>query len=175
MIASYVALARYNRWMNEKLYACAAELSEDERNRDLGAFFGSLHGTLSHLLLADRIWLGRFTKDPGRFLSDAAGKPIAVKGMNQVLYSSFEDLRREREKTDRDIEDWIAGVDEAALEAPFPFKSVAGAAFEPQVWVVVTHFFNHQTHHRGQATTLLMQLGKDPGPTDFLAMMLARD
>jgi len=80
-LAPYVALARYNTWMNEKLFAGAATLSDEERKRDLGAFFRSLHGTLNHLLLADRAWLGRFTHDPVLSESrDAAGQPISYSG-----------------------------------------------------------------------------------------------
>jgi len=172
MHAPYAALAEYNRWMNEKVFAAAAELTAEERDRDLGAFFGSLSGTLGHVLLADRIWLGRFTGDTERFASrDGAGAKIAVRTLDQRLYTAFEDLRRERAKTDADIEAWAAKVEPSQLDEPLRFASLAGAKMESPLWVVVTHFFNHQTHHRGQATALLHQLGKDPGVTDFFAMM----
>jgi len=119
-------MAAYNRWMNERLYALCAELSDEERKRDLRAFFRSIHGTLNHLLLADRLWLGRFT-----------GELLKIQGLAQELYADFAELRRERART-------------------LP------------LWTAVTHLFNHQTHHRGQLTTLIKQTGRDPGITDLI-------
>ena len=90
-------MERYNRWINDRLYECCGRLSEGERKRDAGAFFKSIHGTLNHLLLGDRIWLGRFT-----------GKPFEVKSLDQELYSDFAHLRSERAATDVAISEWIA-------------------------------------------------------------------
>jgi len=153
-------MAAYNRWMNEKLYAVCAELSDDERKADVGAFFRSVHGTLNHLLLGDRVWLGRFI-----------GEPFTVSRLDQELYSEFEELRAERAKTDAAIERWAAALTDEALGAKIEYRSI----FKPQpltddLWVCVTHFFNHQTHHRGQLTTLLAQAGKDYGVTDLMWM-----
>lgn len=169
---NFTAHARYNRWMNRKLYAVAAELSEGDRTRELGAFFKSVHGTLAHLLLGDRAWLARMSGDPaaGRSL-DAEGREIAVRGLDHVLYAAFSDLRRERERTDDAIVAWIDALDEARLGADVEYKTMAGAAQRHPLWWAVTHFFNHQTHHRGQATTLLKQLGRDPGVTDLIAFL----
>jgi uncharacterized damage-inducible protein DinB len=169
----YAGFARYNAWMNDKLYAAAAALTDEQRRRDLGAFFRSVHGTLGHLLLTDRAWLGRFTRD--RTLSesrDAAGNPIALTGrLDQELYADFDALRRERARTDADIVRWIGGLDEAALAAPLRYRTTAGIQHEHPLWWAVTHFFNHQTHHRGQVTALLKQLGVDPGVTDMIALL----
>jgi uncharacterized damage-inducible protein DinB len=148
----------YNRWMNDRLYDCCGKLSDAERKRDAGAFFRSMHGTLNHLLLADRIWLGRFT-----------GKPFVVKSLDQELYSDFAQLRAERTATDIAIADWGSSVSEADLAGELAYTSVVNP--KPRVlplWVAVTHFFNHQTHHRGQLTTLLAQRGIDPGVTDLI-------
>ena len=81
-------LAQYNAWMNDKLYAACAALSDDERKRDRGAFFGSIHATLNHLLVADSIWMGRFE-----------GQPFAFKGLDQELHASFDELRTHRVET----------------------------------------------------------------------------
>lgn len=151
-------MASYNRWMNGKLYDCCARLSDEERKRDAGAFFKSIHGTLNHLLLGDRVWLGRFT-----------GKPFAVKALNQELYSDFEELRAERAKTDDAIDAWLFSLTDADFAADLVYTSVVSP--KPRrypLWFAVTHFFNHQTHHRGQLTTLLMQRGIDPGVTDLI-------
>lgn len=152
-----VALAKYNHWMNQKIYGICAEIPTAKRNEDLGAFFKSIHGTLNHILVGDRIWLGRFTQDP-----------FTAK-LDQILYSDFEQLRQERDRTDQQILTWAQHLSPEWLEAPFtyttttaPIRSVTRPA-----WLLSTHFFNHQTHHRGQLTTLLNQLGYDLGVTDL--------
>ena len=153
-------MARYNRWMNERLYALCATLSDEARKRDAGAFFGSIHGTLNHILLGDRIWLGRFL-----------GRPFSVKSMDQELYSDFAELRVEREISDREIVAWADSLTPEHLGDPLTYVSVINPATSSYPrWVVVVHFFNHQTHHRGQVTTLLSQLGLDPGVTDLIRL-----
>lgn len=156
----FLTLSRYNRWMNERIYDACADLTDSERKADRGAFFHSIHGTLNHLLLADRLWLGRFT-----------GQPFRVARLNEELYSDFGDLRRERRLTDEAIDAWISALSEPQLAAPLSFTCVVDAAPRSfPLWHAVLHFFNHQTHHRGQVTTLLMQAGRDPGVTDLLRL-----
>jgi len=153
-------MAAYNRWMNDKLYAVCAELGDEERKRDRRSFFKSIHGTLNHILLADRVWFGRFI-----------GKPFKVRGLDQELYADFADLRAERGATDQDIEGWAQGLTDEQLAGPLRFTTIVNP--EPRVydfWVCVTHFFNHQTHHRGQVTALLSQCGKDYGVTDLIGL-----
>lgn len=175
LLESYRAMSRYNRWMNEKLFALAAELSDEERTRDEGAFFGSLEGTLGHLLLADRVWLGRFTGQPERFVTrDTTGAVVGGTALRAGTFATFEDFRRERTLTDDALDAYFGSLDEAALARDFSYKTLAGVPFDHPLWVALTHCQNHQTHHRGQATTVLFRLGKDPGSTDFLAMMRAR-
>jgi uncharacterized damage-inducible protein DinB len=165
------ALARYNRWFNGRLYDCAAELSDAERKRDLGAFFRSLHGTFDHLLLTDRIWLARAERacGPFRALADAPAPPAALTGFDHELYSDFAELRRERDRTDAVIVAWLAELDAAALAKSMRYANSRGIEREHPLWFFFAHFFNHQTHHRGQATTILFQLGRDPGITDLIA------
>jgi uncharacterized damage-inducible protein DinB len=151
------ALAGYNHWMNEKLYALAAELSDEERKRDLGAFFKSLHGTLHHLLVADRIWLSRFE---GTTLTQ-----------DSSLANDFEKLYAARKIEDERIVKFADALTETKMAADFSYKNMRGDPFTHPLWFAVVHAFNHQTHHRGQATTLLMQLGKDPGVTDLIAFL----
>jgi uncharacterized damage-inducible protein DinB len=151
-------MARYNRWMNERLYALCAELPDAERRRDRGAFFRSIHGTLNHLLLADHVWMGRFLGSPRHFPS-----------LDHEVHAGFEPLRVARAELDAEIERWVEGLADAALAGELRYRSMVN----PQeralpLWAALTHFFNHQTHHRGQLTTLLSQAGRDPGVTDLL-------
>lgn len=163
------ALARYNRWMNDKLYALAAPLSDDMRKRDCGAFFGSIHGTLNHLLLTDKVWLARFK---GITIPDNFMGPEGIQSLDQELYSDFTALREERRLTDEEISAWVAQVTHDQLSAPLVYMRRGQRTVSPLWWSLI-HLFNHQTHHRGQITTLLSQLGCDPGVTDLVAMLRA--
>jgi len=157
-LAHAQTMAAYNRWMNERLYALCAELSDEERKRDLRAFFRSIHGTLNHLLLADRLWLGRFT-----------GELLEIQGLDQELYAGYAQLRRERERTDAALTSWVSTLSDAKLAASFTFVGYTSPQTRTlPLWAAVTHLFNHQTHHRGQLTTLLEQSGRDPGVTDLI-------
>jgi uncharacterized damage-inducible protein DinB len=150
--------ARYNAWMNERIYAICSSIPDAERKRDVGAFFKSIHGTLNHLLLADRIWMGRFTANP-----------FTASSLAQELYADFAELRDERGRMDRAISEWSAALTEAELGRDLEYMSIVNP--QPRrtpLGLAVAHFFNHQTHHRGQLTTLLMQRGIDPGVTDLL-------
>ena len=151
-------MARYNRWMNERLYECCARIPDVDRRRDMGAFFKSIHGTLNHLLLADRVWMGRFV-----------GPLFAPKSLADELYADFDELRRQRASTDDDIDGWVATLTKERLRGELRYTSIVNPAPRTMpLALAVTHFFNHQTHHRGQLTTLLMQQGIDPGATDLM-------
>ena len=153
-------LARYNRWMNGKLYDCAATLDDGARKADMGAFFKSIHGTLNHILLADRVWMGRFV-----------GPLFVPQSLSQEMYADFGELRREREQTDTAIEAYAATLDDAKLRSTLEYRSISRPAPQSKpLGLALAHFFNHQAHHRGQVTTLLMQRGVDPGVTDLIAM-----
>jgi uncharacterized damage-inducible protein DinB len=166
------ALARYSGWMNRRLYALCATLPEEERRRDRGAFFGSIHRTLNHLLLADAIWMTRFSGDRERYGSrDAAGQLIPIKSLDQELYADWDQMVRERAAADAAIEAFFDGMTDEQLAATFQYENFAGKVFAEPRWWSMTHFFNHATHHRGQVTTLLSQLGIDPGVTDLIAFL----
>jgi uncharacterized damage-inducible protein DinB len=153
----YQLMAEYNHWMNGKLYAVCSEIPDDKRKADLGAFFKSIHGTLNHLLWGDRIWLWRFTDHPF---------PVTLIG--EEMYAEFDELRAEREKMDGFILNWASTLREDWLGNPFEFTSrLDGKTRRAAAWVFVTQLFNHQTHHRGQVTTLIKQLGHEPGITDI--------
>ena len=154
-------MAAYNRWMNNSLFSICAKIPDDLRKKDTGASYTSIHGTLNHLILADILWLGRFENDPKTFPS-----------LDYVLTESFEDLRTEREKTDSHISSWAefeANRPEIELDELVRFHSMSlNKEISIQRRISIIHFFNHQTHHRGQLTTLLSQAGHDFGPVDLI-------
>ena len=152
--------ARYNRWMNAKLYDCAARLTDPQRKEDVGAFFKSIHGTLNHLLLGDAIWMGRLE---GPVFVPNSGS------LAEELHPDFGELRHAREAMDIRVAEWAARLTDAALGGELRYTSIVNPAPRSMpMWLAVTHFFNHQTHHRGQVTALLMQRGIDPGVTDLM-------
>lgn len=153
-------MADHNRWMNQRLYAVCAGIPDEARRRDLGAFFRSIHGTLNHLLLVDRLWLGRIT-----------GDVFPIRSLDQELYEDFDELRGEREKTDEAIRALIDEFRATRLAEPVTYTSfVKKESVTLPLGLVLTHLFHHQTHHRGQVTTLISQLGYDVGDTDMIYM-----
>ena len=143
--------------MDERLYALTGELDDVERKRDRGAFFGSIHRTLNHILWGDRIWLGRFTATPCI---------VAPYGAN--MFDEFEMLSRERGITDTAILAWSGEVTEAWLASTLEYRAASdGHRRQLPAWIAAVHLYQHATHHRGQLTTLLKQAGKDPGITDL--------
>lgn len=160
-------LARYNRWMNEKLYEGCGRLTDEERKLDRGAFFKSIHATLNHLLLADHVWLGRLT---GAALQDDWLGPHAIRTLDQELHADFTELRAARAQIDNELEAWAKALTLEELAADLRYFRM-GVVNECPFWFAAAQMFNHQTHHRGQVTVLLMQAGHDPGVTDLFAML----
>lgn len=158
MFERFELMAGYNTWMNERLYECASKLTDEERKADRGAFFGSIHRTLNHIMLADEIWLGRFT-----------AKPIEAASLDQELHADFDALWAARRALDARIEAWVATLTEEALRGDLRYRRMSSPdEVSLPLGVAVQHFFNHQTHHRGQITTLLTQAGHDVGVTDVV-------
>lgn len=152
-------LARYNRWQNEQLYAAADGLPEEERTRERGAFFGSIHRTLNHLLWGDRMWMSRFAGTP---------KPAGGISDSVSVHTEWPELRREREAFDGTIVDWAEDLDPAWLAGDLSWYSGAAKRdMSKPKWILVSHFFNHQTHHRGQVHCLLTQAGAPSYVTDL--------
>jgi uncharacterized damage-inducible protein DinB len=149
-------LSFYNRTMNDKVFAAAANLTDEERKRDAGAFFRSVHGTLNHILWADGVWLSRFQ-----------GAEFPGGDYAHELSENFKELQQLRLEMDLRIADWAAGLSTDWLNGAFDWTATSGAKKQAPTWLLVTHLFNHATHHRGQITTLLSQQGVDVGVTDL--------
>jgi uncharacterized damage-inducible protein DinB len=154
------AMAEYNRWQNDNLYGAADGLGDAARKAPRGAFFGSIHGTLNHLLWADQIWMSRFAGTP---------RPTVATIPESVgMHEGWDDLKRERAAFDQVILDWARQLDPAWLEGDLVwFSGAVGREVSKPKWLLVTHLFNHQTHHRGQVHCLLTQAGAKPGTTDL--------
>jgi uncharacterized damage-inducible protein DinB len=166
----FTLFSDYNTRFNTVVYDVCERLSDDERRRDRGAFFGSIQKTLGHILLADRIWLGRF-RTCGIAPSALAGADLITKfdNLDDDLFPVWSDLRRERSATDDVMGRWTAALTDELLATNMRYANSRAVVREHPAFIAVAHLFNHQTHHRGQVTTLLMQAGHDVGVTDFLA------
>ncbi|MDB5874011.1 MAG: hypothetical protein JWQ07_3453 [Ramlibacter sp.] len=171
-IDNYRFLAQYNRWFNQRLYAACEQLSDEDRKRERGAFFGSIHNTLNHLIWGDQLWLKRFAAQGVDFPSlspDVLDLPDgAMHGT--VTYENWAALRAKREQLDAAIEDWARAMPPGYPLQTMRYANTKGVVREHPTWKGLSQFFNHQTHHRGQVTTLLAQAGIDPGVTDLIAL-----
>ena len=156
-------MAAYNSEMNRRLYAAASRLSDQERRRDRGAFWGSLHGTLAHILWGDAQWMSRF---------DGWERPAVAQKQSDHMIEDYAELCTRRIKADADIERWAAKVDDAWLAADLSwFSGAANREVTARKGLLVTHFFNHQTHHRGQVHAMLTAAGQETGDTDLFLVV----
>jgi uncharacterized damage-inducible protein DinB len=154
----FMMFAAYNQWANTRIYDAALELTDEEFNRPVGAVFGSLMGTLNHLLVADRIWMKRFT-----------GEGDAPAALDAIVHRALAALRMARETEDRRIAEWVATLTEKALAGRFTYMTVTDMRTVSQrLAPALAHLFNHQTHHRGQAHTILTMLGKPSVTLDLV-------
>jgi len=162
MTKAHVAMmARYNAWANARLYAAARSLPDAAYRKNVGAFFGSLHGTLNHLLVTDRIWMRRLTgtgEHPDR--------------LDAILYDDLAPLEQARRQEDERILRYVERLREEDLEREVGYATTKGVAQRSRLGEILAHLFNHQTHHRGQAHAILTVLGiQEPQPLDLMAML----
>ena len=156
-------MAVYNAEMNRRLYGAAARLSDTERRQPRGAFWGSIHGTLNHLLWGDQQWMSRFDNWP---------KPTVAIKQSAGLIDDFATLSAAREKADSDITQWSEKVDDPWMEEDMVwFSGAAGREMRMSKGLLVTHFFNHQTHHRGQVHAMLTAAGQQTDDTDLFLLV----
>lgn len=163
-------MALYNQRMNRQVYQAAEKLSADDYNKNLGAFFVSVQGTLNHILVGDLNWLRRFEKhsDSYHSLQQLVGFPVA-KSLKDILYSDLSQLKSARETLDNIIISWASNdLSNSNLSGKLCYKNAKGEQNTRNFAELIHHLFNHQTHHRGQLSTLFSQLGLDVGGTDFL-------
>lgn len=173
-LAYVSAMAAYNAWMNDKVYAAAARLPKAEVMRSRGAYFDSIFGTLSHVVVADTIWLLRFASDPAlpthAMLSSGTRTLPRPERLDEQPCADLPTLAARRHELDALVQRWVAALDEDTLAATLHYANMRGDPLSRELFFLLMHFFNHQTHHRGQVTTLLTQCGEDVGATDLVAM-----
>ncbi|GAB5479921.1 MAG: DinB family protein [Marinobacter nauticus] len=165
-------MANYNQWMNEKVYEAASGLDASALAEDRDAFFGSILGTLNHIVVGDTIWLKRFATHPAstKSLSGVTELPIPT-SLDQILFENFSELHSHRKWLDEQITHWISQLSNHDLGFVLSYQNTKGVPANKRLSALILHFFNHQTHHRGQVTTLLSQGGKEVGVTDLLALI----
>ena len=156
-------MATYNAEMNRRIYAAAERLPDAARRLPRGAFWGSIHGTLCHLLWGDRMWMCRF---------DGWEKPSVVQKDSATLIVDFGELKSARVEADERISNWAARVNKDWLaEEQVWFSQSANKELRQPRSLLVTHFFNHQTHHRGQAHAMITACGEKTGDTDLFLLV----
>ncbi len=154
-------MARYNRWQNQSLYGAAGRLPDVERKRSRGAFFESIHGTLSHLLFGDQMWMHRFTQSTPMPRAKSIAESVTA-------IADWNELKAERVALDETIIAWTDAMKSSDLEGDLGWYSAAmGCQVTKPRWELITHMFNHQTHHRGQVHCLLTQNGLKMTDTDI--------
>ena len=165
-------MAQYNKWMNESIYSAAASISQQELSKNRGAYFGSILGTLNHIMVADIIWLKRFARHPNGFnaLDGISARPMPS-SLDSILLDDLTALESERQTIDNAIVAFIAELSSDVLASHLSYHDTKGKPYTKSFAHLLLHFFNHQTHHRGQISTLFSQLGIDIGVTDLLVTL----
>jgi len=165
MLDHYRMFAAYNRWANRLLYQAATALTDAQYRENRGAFFGSLHATLNHLLAADRIWMKRFT-----------GSGDAPFSLDAILFDDLATLSSARATEDERIFAWIDGLTEANLAGLFTYTPITiPVPITQRIAPALAHFFNHQTHHRGQCHMTLTALGQPSLVLDLVYFLRTED
>ena len=160
MKAHFLMMARYNAWANLRLYKMAGALPEELYRREVGVYFKSLHGTLNHLLVTDRIWMRRLT-----------GEGSHPNKLNAIPFDDFASLQAARTSEDLRIVNYTENLQEADIEKELDYTTLNGTPQRQPICEILAHWFNHQTHHRGQAHAILTLVGvTEPDPLDLLVM-----
>jgi len=172
VVAHIRLLAEYNRWMNDKLYDAAASLPHEEVVLDRGAFFKSILGTLNHLVVTDILWMHRLGTHPARYAAlEPALRMPRPEALDLVLHHDLPSLTQTRRMLDEIFLNWTAQIAPADLDVAIEYRNMKGVLHRKLFGSLMLNLFSHHAHHRGQATTLLMQAGVDVGVTDLLALI----
>lgn len=159
-----VSMARYNKWANTRVSEAISEIAEDDYTKQRGSFFGSIHGTLNHLLLVDRLWRGRMI-----------GEPYPAERLDQIVVADRETYIKERAAEDDIIIDFVESLSAKEMTEEISYSTLIGFSATDQRRTILAHMFNHATHHRGQAHDQLSQVPTDPPPLDYMIYLRTLD
>jgi uncharacterized damage-inducible protein DinB len=158
MKAHFQRMAAYNGWANARLYDAVGRLSPAALAAPRSGFFPSILKTLNHILVGDAIWMGRL---------DGTGH-AGITSLGQVLHTEFPALKAARVAMDERIIAFVDALAPARLEENLIYRTMAGEQMMTPVDQVLAHFFNHQTHHRGQAHAMLSSTEVAPPSIDLI-------
>ena len=156
----YQDFAAYNQWANQRVYDVVSRLPVEVYKCDRGMFFNSFEGTLNHLVITDLMWLYRMT-----------GEGDYPQKLDEIIYDDFEGLREARVKLDQRIIEYASGLEADDFGRVLSYMTVSYGAMESKLSETLAHFFNHQTHHRGQIHNCLSQIDIDPPPLDYMLFL----
>jgi uncharacterized damage-inducible protein DinB len=169
MKAIYQQMALYNQWINKKIYSAAAELNYELLSEDRGAYFGSIMGTLNHILVGDIFWFKRFSDHSSDLPSLEYFRLLKrPDSLDMILHDELSDLWLARKQADAVILQFTSDLTDEIIGSTLRYKNSKDQEFNKNMGYLLLHVFNHQTHHRGQASTLLCQAGIDIGVTDMV-------
>ncbi|MEH6630691.1 MAG: DinB family protein [Halopseudomonas aestusnigri] len=158
-----IQLSHYNAWANKTLYDTCSELSDTEYKLERKSYFGSIHNTLNHILVGDRIWFGRLENVPENL------------ALEDILYDDFNNLKSARETEDQRIISYAEAIIQKTLDGNLDYQNIAGNSHSDPMSAIIRHVFNHQTHHRGQVHCLLSQTDIAPPSLDIMYFLRAND
>ena len=165
-------MSQYNQWMNHKVYQVAQKLDHEKIKQNQGAFFGSILGTLNHIFVADVIWLRRFSQHPQQYQNlNQLPELASYIALDQILADDLEAWYQSRHELDLVIINWCQEISSVDLDHSLQYIDTKGQEYQKNFGQLILHFFNHQTHHRGQVSTLINQQGADLGVTDLLMII----
>lgn len=172
LLHNFQLMSRYNQWMNQNIFEAAQKLGNNFCRQDQGAFFGSILGTLNHIWVADVIWLTRFAQYVQEYRS-LGNLPVlsSYTALDQIVVDDLAALKKLRQELDNTIIQWCQEIKIQDLEQNLQYIDTKGNQYTKNFAQLIQHFFNHQTHHRGQISTLIYQQGVDVGVTDLLKII----
>jgi uncharacterized damage-inducible protein DinB len=172
LISNLQLMSHYNQWMNQKIYQASKQLGDEKIKQDQGAFFGSILATLNHIYVADIIWLRRFAQHTRQYQTlNYLPELPSYTVLNQIVAEYLETWYKLRQDLDTLIINWCQEITAIDLTYNLAYTDTKEHLYTKNFGQLIQHFFNHQTHHRGQISTLLNQQGIDLGVTDLLKII----
>ena len=152
--------ARYHGWAMDILLKATDGLSDAQLRAEAGLYFTSVHGTLNHLLLCDRLYRGRLI-----------GQPYRVTSLSAIVEDDRGRLAAALRTETAAWEDIVDSFTEEALASPYTYTNVRGLHTTVKLGDCFLHYFNHATHHRGQISAVITREGLPPAEMDLIDLV----